>query len=73
MKWKYRLFPAGLDRVDHFIQQTLNNHGKDGWELVAVYESRFRVFVLKRPVGPMPSWNFGGTESARAYAPTAYS
>ena len=41
IKWEYRLFPAGLDREEHIIQQTLNNHGKDGWELVTVYEFGF--------------------------------
>ena len=36
MKWEYRLFPVGLDRAEHIIQETLNNHGNDGWELVTV-------------------------------------
>ncbi len=52
MKWEYRLFSAGLDREEHIIQQTLNNHGKDGWELVTVYKSGF--LVLKRPLAPSP-------------------
>ena len=55
MKWEYRLFPAGLDREDRVIQEALNNLGKDGWDLVAVYEAGFRVFVLKRPIGQLLS------------------
>ena len=54
MNWEYRLFSAGLDRADHIIQEALNKHGKDGWELVAVYEAGFRVFVLKRPLVSSP-------------------
>jgi hypothetical protein len=50
MKWEYRLFSVGLDRADQIIEDTLNKHGRDGWELVAVCESGFRVFVLKRAV-----------------------
>ena len=56
MKWEYRLFPAALDREDPVIQETLNNLGKDGWDLVAIYEAGFRVFVLKRPLG---QWSSG--------------
>jgi hypothetical protein len=54
MKWEYRLFQAGLDREDRAIQEALNNLGPDEWELVAVYESGFRVFVLKRPLASSP-------------------
>ena len=49
MQWEYHLFPTGLDREEHSIQETLNGLGKDGWDLVAVYDAGFRVFVLKRP------------------------
>ena len=50
MKWEYRLFPTGLDREEHVhSEEALNSLGKDGWDLVAVYEAGLRVFVLKRP------------------------
>jgi hypothetical protein len=55
MKWEYRLFPTGLDREEHVIEEALNSLGKDGWDLVAVYEAGFRVFVLKRPTGQSSS------------------
>ena len=47
--------PGRLDREDRVIQETLSNLGKDGWDLVAVYEAGFRVFVLKRPLGQLSS------------------
>ena len=50
MNWEYHLLSAGLDREDHVIQDSLNKRGQDGWELVAVYQAAFRVFVLKRPL-----------------------
>jgi hypothetical protein len=36
MKWEYRLFPVGLDRADQIIEDALNKHGRDGWEVVSV-------------------------------------
>jgi len=47
--------PTGLDREEHSIEETLNSLGKDGCDLVAVYEAGFRVFVLKRPTGQSSS------------------
>ena len=49
MKWEYHLFQTALDRECDVVQNTLNTLGKDGWDLVALYEAGFRVFVLKRP------------------------
>ncbi len=48
MQWEYHLFSTGLDREERSIEETLNSLGKEGWDLVAVYEAGFRVFVLKR-------------------------
>jgi hypothetical protein len=47
---EYRWFSVGLDRADQIIEDTLNKHGRHGWELIAVYESGFRMFVLKLAV-----------------------
>lgn len=55
MKWQYALLPTALDREEHVLEETLNSLGKDGWDLVAVYEAGFRVFVLKRPLGQSSS------------------
>jgi hypothetical protein len=54
MKWEYRLNQAGLDRADSVINEALDKLGRDEWELVAVYESGFRAFVLKRPLAASP-------------------
>ena len=74
MKWEYRLFPVGLDRADQIIEDALNKHGRDGWEVVSVYKSGFRVFVLKRPVSAMGRNSRTTTEEPTGtYAPAACS
>jgi hypothetical protein len=74
MKWEYRLFPIGLDRADQIIEEALNKQGRDGWELISVYESGFRVFVLKRPVSIIGKDSRATTEELTAtYAPAACS
>ena len=76
MKWEYRLFPSGLDREEHVIEEALNSLGKDGWDLVAIYESRLPRVCPKRAVRTM----IVGVAAARlvgrfirAYAPIACS
>ena len=74
MKWEYRLFPIGLDRADQIIEEALNKQGRDGWEVVSVYEPGFRVFVLKRPVSTMGRNSRTTAEEPTAtYAPAACS
>ena len=73
MNWEYRLFPVGLDRADQIIEDALNKHGRDGWELVSVYESGFRVFVLKRPVSIIGKNSRATEEPTATYAPAACS
>lgn len=52
MKWEYHFFLVAIDREDQVILDELNKLGKNGWELVGVYEAAFRVFILKRPAVP---------------------
>ena len=73
MNWEYRLLPVGLDRADQITEDALNKHGRGGWELVSVYESGFRVFVLKRPVLTIGKNSGAAEEPTASYAPTACS
>ena len=51
-KWKYRLLPLAANRDDQAVQEALNELGKQGWELIAVYETpSSRVFIFKQEEG----------------------
>jgi hypothetical protein len=55
MKWEYYFYSIGSERDERNIKEALDELGEDGWELVTVYQSELRVFVLKRPVGSSQS------------------
>lgn len=55
VKWEYYFYSVGMERDERNIKEALDELGEDGWELVTVYQSGLRVFVLKRPVGSSQS------------------
>lgn len=55
MKWEYHFLSVDVDRDDNSIKDDLNKLGKDEWELVAIYQSTFRMFVVKRPLASSQS------------------
>lgn len=45
--WEYKNVPRNFD--EEFSEKTLNKHGKEGWELVIIYEDK-ETAVFKRPL-----------------------
>lgn len=46
-RWQYKNVPRNFD--EEFSEKTLNKHGKEGWELVIIYEDK-ETAVFKRPL-----------------------
>ena len=46
IKWEYKVILLG--NFDETIEETLNKHGEDGWELGSVAPNG-RAMLLKRP------------------------
>ncbi len=46
-RWEYKNVPRNFD--EEFSERTLNKHGKEGWELVIIYEDQ-ETAVFKRPL-----------------------
>ena len=50
MMYEYKIFSSGVLKLnDYEIEKKLNELGKSGWELIAVYNEG--VFVFIRPLG----------------------
>jgi hypothetical protein len=52
MKWEYHFYQAGSGRDFEQAEETMNNLGRTGWELVTTYTDPAGrpVFVFKRPL-----------------------
>ncbi len=47
--WQYALHFVASERDLHSVSEALNAHGRDGWEVVAVYpKDAGTVFVMKK-------------------------